>query len=163
MFSKEQKPLGLLTINTKFSWKRVFPAQKSRSIYRRCSVKEGLQLYQKETPVLRSFYEHLFWKTYMWSAASKNLQWQIYRREVIPEFFYPFKLFSIQGFSVNVLFSLEHDNFIINNTTSFITHGSRKIAPEENCPPALILTLILNQTLTQTGGQFSSEAIFRTA
>ena len=41
-------------------------------------------------------------------------------------------------------------------------HGSRKIAPEENCPPALILTLILNQTLTLTGRQFSSGVIFRT-
>ena len=40
--------------------------------------------------------------------------------------------------------------------------GSRKIAPEENCPPALILTLILNQILTLTGGQFASGAIFRT-
>ena len=39
---------------------------------------------------------------------------------------------------------------------------SRKIAPEENCPPALILTLILNQTLTLNGRQFSSGAIFRT-
>ena len=34
--------------------------------------------------------------------------------------------------------------------------SSRKIDPEENCPPALILTLILNQTLTLTGGQFST-------
>ena len=33
----------------------------------------------------------------------------------------------------------------------YILEGSRKIAP----PPALILTLILNQTLTLTGGQFS--------
>ena len=41
-------------------------------------------------------------------------------------------------------------------------YGSRKIAPEENCPLALILTLILNQTLTLTGGQFSSGAIFQT-
>ena len=34
--------------------------------------------------------------------------------------------------------------------------GSRKIDPEENCPPVLILTLILNQTLTLTGGQLFS-------
>ena len=40
--------------------------------------------------------------------------------------------------------------------------GSRKIASEENCPPALILKLILNQTLTLTGVQFSSGEIFRT-
>ena len=32
--------------------------------------------------------------------------------------------------------------------------GSRAIAPEENCPPTIILTLTLNQTLTLTGGQF---------
>ena len=44
----------------------------------------------------------------------------------------------------------------------YIKNGSRKIAPEKNCPPALILTLILNQTLTLTGTQFSSGAIFRT-
>ena len=37
-----------------------------------------------------------------------------------------------------------------------------KIAPEENYPQALILTLIVNQTLTLTGGQFSSGAIFWT-
>ena len=37
-----------------------------------------------------------------------------------------------------------------------------KLPPEENCPPTLILTLTLNQTLTLTGGQFSSGAIFRT-
>ena len=37
-----------------------------------------------------------------------------------------------------------------------VIKGSRKIAPEENCPPALILTLIVSQTLTLTGGQFSS-------
>ena len=29
--------------------------------------------------------------------------------------------------------------------------SSRTIAPEENCPPTLILTLTLNQTLTLTG------------
>ena len=40
--------------------------------------------------------------------------------------------------------------------------GSRKIALEQNCPLALILTLILNQTRTLTWGQFSSGAIFRT-
>ena len=44
----------------------------------------------------------------------------------------------------------------------YANYGSKKIAPEENCPPALILTLILNQTLTLTGGQFSSGGIFRT-
>ena len=33
-------------------------------------------------------------------------------------------------------------------------HGYRKISPEENGTPALILTLILNQTLTLTGGNF---------
>ena len=37
--------------------------------------------------------------------------------------------------------------------------GARKIAPDENCPPALILTLILNQTLTLTGGQFSGHPL----
>ena len=37
-----------------------------------------------------------------------------------------------------------------------------KIAPEENYPQALIPTLIVNQTLTLTGGQFSLGAIFRT-
>ena len=36
-----------------------------------------------------------------------------------------------------------------------ILNDSRKIAAEENFPPALILMLILNQTLTLPGGQFS--------
>ena len=35
-----------------------------------------------------------------------------------------------------------------------ILNESRKIASEENFAPALILTLILNQTLTLTGGNF---------
>ena len=39
----------------------------------------------------------------------------------------------------------------------YIKNGSRKIAPEENCPPALIL----NQTLTLTGGQFSGNLFNR--
>ena len=43
-----------------------------------------------------------------------------------------------------------------------VFNGSRKIVPEENPPPALILTLIVNQNLTLTVGQFSSGAIFRT-
>ena len=38
----------------------------------------------------------------------------------------------------------------------------RTTAPEENCPPTLILTPILTQTLTFTRGQFSSGAIVRT-
>ena len=42
-----------------------------------------------------------------------------------------------------------------------IENGSSTIAPEENCPPNLILTLTLNQTLTLTGGQFFSGAIVR--
>ena len=41
-------------------------------------------------------------------------------------------------------------------------YDSRKISHEENCPPALILTLTLNQTITPTRGQSSSRAIFRT-
>ena len=40
--------------------------------------------------------------------------------------------------------------------------GSRTSATEENCPPTLILTLTLNQTLTLTGAQFYSGAIVRT-
>ena len=43
-----------------------------------------------------------------------------------------------------------------------IGDGSRKIDPEENCAPTLILTLTLNQTLILTGAQFSSGAIVRT-
>ena len=38
-------------------------------------------------------------------------------------------------------------------------NGSRKIAPEENCP--LTPKLTLTQPLTLTGGQFSSGAIIR--
>ena len=36
------------------------------------------------------------------------------------------------------------------------SQGSKKIASEQNCPPALILTLILNQNVTLTGGNFSN-------
>ena len=44
-------------------------------------------------------------------------------------------------------------------STAYFLYGlmensSRKTVPEENYPPALILTLILNQTLTLTGGDF---------
>ena len=39
--------------------------------------------------------------------------------------------------------------------------GSRTIAPEENFLPTLKLILTLIKTLTLTGGQFSSGAIFR--
>ena len=49
--------------------------------------------------------------------------------------------------------------------SSFSTgkNGSRTIAPEENCPLILALTLNLTQTLTPTeGGQFSLGAIDRT-
>ena len=49
--------------------------------------------------------------------------------------------------------------------TPFLQNTSGRF--QENCPQgklhtALILTLILNQTLTLNGGQFSSGAIFRT-
>ena len=46
----------------------------------------------------------------------------------------------------------------LEETVQFVQTGSRKIAPEENYPPALFLALILNQTLTLTGG-----AIFQTS
>ena len=47
----------------------------------------------------------------------------------------------------------EKSHFI--KSAFYIWRGSRTIAPEENCPPTLILTLTLNQTQTLTGGQFS--------
>ena len=53
----------------------------------------------------------------------------------------------------SLLTRLEHDAALV--IEWFELNGSRKIAPEENYPPALILALILNQTLTLTGGQFS--------
>ena len=34
----------------------------------------------------------------------------------------------------------------------YVKDSSRTIAPEENCPSNLVLTLTLNQTLTLTGG-----------
>ena len=43
--SPGQKPMRLSPIHTRFSWKRYLLLRKSRSSYRRCSVKEGLQLY----------------------------------------------------------------------------------------------------------------------
>ena len=51
---------------------------------------------------------------------------------------------------------------VLKHFVSFTGKGSRTITPEENCPPpTLKLTLILIQTLTLTGGQFSSGAIVR--
>ena len=44
---------------------------------------------------------------------------------------------------------------------SYVRDGSRTIIPEKNCPPTLILSLILTQILTVTGGQFSLGAIVR--
>ena len=47
------------------------------------------------------------------------------------------------------------DRFIIcERSFLYVTFGSRTIAPQESCPPTLILTLTLNQTLTLTGGNF---------
>ena len=44
---------------------------------------------------------------------------------------------------------------------SYVRDGSRAIIPEKNCPPTLILSLILTQILTVTGGQFPLGAIVR--
>ena len=79
--------------------------------------------------ILQNVEEHLFWKTSVnrcfWKSAP---QWQIYRREVIPEFYYPFKPFSILNFAKTewfcyatcfakvfllFFFSLQHDIFVI--------------------------------------------------
>ena len=43
-----------------------------------------------------------------------------------------------------------------------VIYGSKTIAPGENCPPTLILTLTLKQTLALNGGQSSSGANVRT-
>ena len=68
----------------------------------------------------------------------------------------------VQFLSNKLEFFVSCNNIKITEHPSFYpvySKGSRKIAPEENCPPALILTLILNQTLTLTGGQFSGHLL----
>ena len=63
----------------------------------------------------------------------------------------------------SIFFSIAFVNiYFFSIFLSIVFAGSRTIAPEENCPPTLILTLTLNQTLILTGGQFSSGAIVRT-
>ena len=57
----------------------------------------------------------------------------------------------------SLLTRLEHDAALV--IEWFELNGSRKIALEENYPPALTLALILNQTLTLTGWQFSGHRI----
>ena len=69
-----------------------------------------------------------------WKSAP---QWQIYRRELLPKFYYPFKPLSILNFTITkwscyvtcfakvflvLLFSLKHDTFIIKK---FNTHQVR--------------------------------------
>ena len=93
--SSKQKPVGVSAINTRFTWKKVFAAAKTQ--------KHPLQMSYKRKPARAKtggeYYEifkYLFWKvsvnSYFWKSAP---QWQ---REVIPEFHYSFKPFSILNF-----------------------------------------------------------------
>ena len=66
-----------------------------------------------------------------------------------------YEIFFLKRHAEKEVQRLVTDPFIKNQTGAYLSIGSRKIAPEENCPPALILMLMLNQTLTLTGGQFS--------
>ena len=54
--------------------------------------------------------------------------------------------------------NFDREKLFLEKSSIILLIGSRKITPKENCPPALIITLILNQTLTLTGGQFSRHA-----
>ena len=53
--SPGQKPMRLSPIHTRFSWKRYLLLRKFRSIYHRCCVKEGLQLYWKKLQYYENF------------------------------------------------------------------------------------------------------------
>ena len=83
--------------------KKYLLPQKSRSSPRRCSVKEGLQ---GPAQMFSCEYCEIFKNTYFgkhkWTTAPENqhTQWQIYRREVNIEFYYPFKPFSILNFAI---------------------------------------------------------------
>ena len=57
--------------------------------------------------------------------------------------------------------SISYFNQILTNTNLNSFDGSRTIVPKENWPTTLKLILTLSQTLTLTGGQFSSGAIVR--
>ena len=59
-------------------------------------------------------------------------------------------------FFIAITLTLIEKKLFLEKSSIILLIGSRKIAPKENCPPALIITLILNQTLTLTGRQFSS-------
>ena len=105
--SSEQTPVLLSAANTRVSWIKYLLPRKFRSSHRRCSVKEGLerpaQVFSCEycnmqsflrTPILKNICERLL------------LQQQIYRREVIFEFYYLFKAISILNFAMADCFFL---------------------------------------------------------
>ena len=80
----------LLSKHTRFSWERYLLLRKSRSSYGRCSVKEGLQLYQKWLQYCEIF-KNTYLEKHLGRAASEN-QHQIFQRKgsyfLITEWFY---------------------------------------------------------------------------
>ena len=105
--SSEQKPVQLSAINTRFSWKKVFAIAKIQKqppqvfCKGRASRASVFSCEYCEISILKNICDRLFLKI------------SIPEREVIPEFYYPFKPYSIlnlcnmfrQGFSVAVFFS----------------------------------------------------------
>ena len=82
----------LSALNTRFNWKKYLLSRKSRSSHRRSSVKESLQ---RPAQVFSYEYCKIFKNTYCEKHLNgcflkSGLQWQIYRREIFPELFYPF-------------------------------------------------------------------------
>ena len=69
--SPRQKPMRLSPIHTRFSWKRYLLPRKSRSSYRRCSVKEGQQIYLKRLQYCEMF-KNTYLEKHLWTAASEN-------------------------------------------------------------------------------------------
>ena len=90
--SSEQKHVWLSAVNTRFSWKKYLLPRIFRSSQRMCSVKEGMQ---RPAQVFSCEYCEIFKNTYFEKHLNgifwkSGLQWQIYGREVFPEFYYPF-------------------------------------------------------------------------
>ena len=103
MFSEEFGVKAGATVSNKYQIqleKKYQLPRKSRSSHCRCSVKEGVQDQHRcfpvnlakflRTPILKNICERLLLKI--------STLVQIYRKELIPEFYYPFKIFQYPKF-----------------------------------------------------------------
>ena len=74
--SAKETPMRLLAINTRFSLiqlKKYFLPRKSRSSYRRCSVKEGVQgAAQVFSCEYCEIFKNIYFEKHLWTVASEN-------------------------------------------------------------------------------------------